>query len=45
VLLFGEPFTRVQALGFGCIWLALGIYAVDGLWRARRRPAAVASAG
>jgi chloramphenicol-sensitive protein RarD len=45
VLLFGEPFTRVQALGFGCIWLALGIYAADGLWRARRRPAAVATAG
>jgi chloramphenicol-sensitive protein RarD len=45
VLLFGEPFTRVQALGFGCIWLALGIYAVDGLWRARRRPTAVAPAG
>lgn len=41
VLLFGEPFTRAQALGFGCIWLALGIYAVDGLWRARRRPAVV----
>jgi chloramphenicol-sensitive protein RarD len=45
VLLFGEPFTRVQALGFGCIWLALGIYAVDGLWRARRRPTAAATAG
>ncbi len=37
VLLFGEPFTHAQALGFGCIWLALGIYAIDGLWRARRR--------
>jgi chloramphenicol-sensitive protein RarD len=44
VLLFGEPFSRAQLLGFGCIWLALGIYAVDGLWRARRRPAAVATA-
>jgi chloramphenicol-sensitive protein RarD len=38
VLLFNEPFTQAQALGFGGIWLALGIYAVDGLWRARRRP-------
>ncbi|MES0873894.1 EamA family transporter RarD [Sinimarinibacterium thermocellulolyticum] len=37
VLLFDEPFTRTQALGFGCIWLALGIYAIDGLARARRR--------
>ncbi len=36
VFLFGEPFTRVQALGFGMIWAALAIYAVDGLWRSRR---------
>jgi chloramphenicol-sensitive protein RarD len=34
VFLFGEPFTRVHALGFGLIWLALLIYAADGLWRA-----------
>jgi len=33
VLLYGEPFTRTQAIGFGCIWLALGIYALDGLAR------------
>jgi chloramphenicol-sensitive protein RarD len=36
VLLFGEPFTPVQAVGFGCIWLALAIYAGDGLARLRR---------
>ncbi len=36
VLLFGEPFTRVQTIGFGAIWLALVIYAGDGLWRTRR---------
>ncbi|MDR3416880.1 MAG: EamA family transporter RarD [Nevskia sp.] len=36
VFLFGEPFTRVQALGFGLIWAALAIYALDGLVRARR---------
>lgn len=36
VLLYGEPFTRAQALGFGCIWLALAIYAADGLLRMRR---------
>lgn len=39
VFLFGEPFTRVQAVGFGLIWAALAIYAADGLWRSRRRAA------
>ena len=38
VLLLGEPFTRTQAVGFGCIWLALAIYAADGLRRTRHRP-------
>lgn len=42
VLLYAEPFTRTQALGFGCIWLALGIYAADGLARMR---AAIAPKG
>lgn len=36
VLIFKEPFSATQALGFGCIWLALAIYAADGLWRLRR---------
>jgi chloramphenicol-sensitive protein RarD len=36
VLLLGEAFTRTQAIGFGCIWLALAIYAGDGLWRSQR---------
>ena len=35
-LLYGEAFTAVQAIGFACIWLALGIYATDGLLRWRR---------
>jgi chloramphenicol-sensitive protein RarD len=42
VWLFGEAFTHVQALGFGLIWGALALYAIDGLWR-RRRTAAVAA--
>lgn len=37
VFLFGEPFTGVQAQGFGLIWAALAIYAADGLWRSRKR--------
>lgn len=37
VLLFKEPFTSDQFIGFGCIWGALGVYAADGLWRLRIR--------
>ena len=36
VFLFHEPFTRTQAVGFGLIWAALVVYAVEGLWRSRR---------
>ncbi len=35
VLIFREPFTGSQAIGFCCIWAALGIYAADGLVRTR----------
>ena len=34
-LLLGESFSREQLLGFGCIWLALAVYAMDG-WRRSR---------
>lgn len=37
VLLFGEPFTRTQLIGFGAIWAALVVYAADGFIR-RFRP-------
>lgn len=37
VFLYHEPFTTIQAIGFGCIWSALLIYAADGLWRNRAR--------
>jgi chloramphenicol-sensitive protein RarD len=36
VAAFGEPFTRVDAITFGCVWAALVIVAIDGrLTRAR----------
>jgi chloramphenicol-sensitive protein RarD len=35
LLLYHEPFERTRALGFALIWVALVIYASDGLWRAR----------
>lgn len=36
VLLLGESFEPAQAVGFGCIWLALLLYALDGWRRAAR---------
>ena len=36
VFLYGEPFPAARMIGFGLIWLALIIYAAEGLWRAAR---------
>jgi chloramphenicol-sensitive protein RarD len=36
VLLYGERFTVMQALSFGCIWLALLLYTADSLLVYRR---------
>jgi chloramphenicol-sensitive protein RarD len=36
VFAFHEPFARTQVAGFALIWMALVIYAGDGLWRARQ---------
>jgi chloramphenicol-sensitive protein RarD len=44
VLFFHEPFDRDRAIGFACIWIALAIFALDGLRRARAsRPGPVAA--
>src|SRR5690606_33230523 len=40
VLFFGEPFGRDRAIGFAFIWVALAVFAVEGLMRARRRAVA-----
>jgi chloramphenicol-sensitive protein RarD len=40
VWIYHEPFTAAQLHGFACIWLALAIYAGDGMWRWRRAPRA-----
>jgi len=42
IFLYHEPFAGPRAFGFALIWLALVIYAGDGVWRARR--AAVSAA-
>jgi chloramphenicol-sensitive protein RarD len=36
VFFLGEPFQHARVVGFSLIWVALAIYALDGLWRARR---------
>jgi chloramphenicol-sensitive protein RarD len=36
VFLYHEPFGGTHAVGFALIWMALAIYAMDGLWRSRK---------
>jgi len=43
VFAFHEPFGRDRAIGFAFIWLALAVFATDGLRRSRR-PAVPAAA-
>ena len=42
VLVLHEPFDRNRAIGFAFIWIALALYAADGLLRARRSRLATA---
>jgi chloramphenicol-sensitive protein RarD len=37
IFIYHEPFAGPRALGFVLIWVALVIYAGDGVWRARKR--------
>lgn len=39
VFVFREPFTGPRVVGFSLIWMALAIYAADGVWRSRRAAA------
>ena len=41
IYLFHEPFEPHKAIGFGLIWLALLIYAAEGLWFNWQRTAAL----
>jgi chloramphenicol-sensitive protein RarD len=38
VFIFHEPFDRDRLIGFICIWIGLGIFAIDSALRARRQP-------
>jgi chloramphenicol-sensitive protein RarD len=44
VLFFGEHFAAPLAAGFALIWMALLVYAADGVWRARSAARAAAPA-
>lgn len=36
VLVFHEAFSVSRGIGFAFIWIALAVYAADGLWRSRK---------
>ncbi|WP_298407520.1 EamA family transporter RarD [uncultured Chloroflexus sp.] len=42
VLVYGEPFSTAQLIGFGAIWTALAIYTTDSLLATRRYRATLA---
>jgi chloramphenicol-sensitive protein RarD len=42
VLIFGEPMPAARLTGFALVWLALAIFAWDGLRHARRRARQIA---
>lgn len=44
IYLYNEPFTQTRLIGFCIIWLALVVYAVDGLKNGRRQPKPVVAA-
>jgi chloramphenicol-sensitive protein RarD len=35
VAVYGEEFTWIHALGFGCVWIGLAIFTFDSVWRVR----------
>jgi chloramphenicol-sensitive protein RarD len=37
VWVLGEAFDRDRAVGFAFIWIALAIFAAEGVWRSQRR--------
>ena len=43
VLVYGEPFTHAQLIGFGIVWVALILFAVEGYLASRAQPVAAAA--
>jgi chloramphenicol-sensitive protein RarD len=42
VVVYGEPFSRTRLIGFGIVWAALILFAIEGVLARRAEPAAVA---
>lgn len=40
VLLYGEPFTQAQVIGFSLVWVALVIFSIEGFFAHRPQPVA-----
>lgn len=38
VFLYNEPFSQERLIGFVLIWVALLVYAIDGIWNGRVQP-------
>lgn len=36
VLIYSEPFGAVRMIGYGAIWIALAVYSLEGIWRAKK---------
>jgi chloramphenicol-sensitive protein RarD len=36
VLLYGEDFTSIRAIGFSMVWVSLAVYSIEGITRRRR---------
>ncbi|MFZ9129402.1 MAG: EamA family transporter RarD [Pseudomonadales bacterium] len=36
IFVFGEPFSQVQLISFGCVWLSLGVFTAESLYAFRK---------
>lgn len=43
VLVYHEPFTHAQSVGFSCVWIALILFSLESFLAYRARPVAVAT--
>jgi len=44
IFVFGEPFSHVQLISFGCVWLSLGVFTAESLYAFRKTQRRLANA-